>query len=186
VCVCLEFLCEHWYKCVSFVPCVLINVKLSNNVSCHTTHRGLCAKEVTLYKPSETVRQSRSTRFVYYRMTVSTYVEWEVVFVCLHLHVCTVPIKTALLANDSEREIVCVRQRMCACTQAVEMVAVKGGLLGKRWLCPSVVDARCVLPTPTSSLPVPPLHPGDAPLHSSPSISMFQLPATMLTSTKGR
>lgn len=65
-------------------------------------------------------------------MTVSTYVEWEVVFVCLHLHVCTAPIKTASLANDGEREIVCVRQRMCACTQAVEMVAVKGGLLGKR------------------------------------------------------
>lgn len=65
-------------------------------------------------------------------MTVSTYVEWEVVFVCLHLHVCTAPIKTASLANDGEREIVCVRQRMCASTQAVEMVAVKGGLLGKR------------------------------------------------------
>lgn len=78
-------------------------------MSCHTTHRGPCAKEVTLYKPSATIRQSHSTRFVYYRMTVSTYVEWEVVFVCVHLHVCTAPIKTALLANDHEREIVCVR-----------------------------------------------------------------------------
>lgn len=57
---------------------------------------------------------------------------WEVVFVCVHLHVCTAPIKTALLANDREREIVCVRLRTCACTQAFEMVAVKGGLLGKR------------------------------------------------------
>ncbi len=82
---------------------------------CRATRRtsGLCAKEVTLYKPSEMVRQSRSTRFVYYRMTVSTYVEWEVVFVCLHLHVCTAPIKTALLANDSEREIVCVCVSVC-------------------------------------------------------------------------
>lgn len=51
---------------------------------------------------------------------------------CVHLHVCTAAIKSALLANDREREIVCARLRTCACTQAVEMVAVKGGLLGKR------------------------------------------------------
>lgn len=57
VCVCLEFLCEHWYKCVSFVPCVLINVKLSSNVSCHMMHRGPCAKEAMHYKPSATIRQ---------------------------------------------------------------------------------------------------------------------------------
>lgn len=52
------------------------------------------------------------------------YVEWEVVFVCVHLRVCTAPIKTALLANDRECEIVCAHLRTCACTQAVEMVAV--------------------------------------------------------------
>lgn len=51
--------------------------------------------------------------------------------VCAHLHVCIPPIK--LLA--SARTIVCeIGMRVClhACTQAVEMVAVKGGLLGKR------------------------------------------------------
>lgn len=42
----------------------------------------------------------------------------------VHLHVCTLPTKTALLANDHEREIVCECLRTRACTQAVEMVAV--------------------------------------------------------------
>lgn len=51
---------------------------------------------------------------------------------CVHLHVCTAPIKTAMLANYREREIVCARLHTCVCTQAFEMVAVKGGLLGKR------------------------------------------------------
>lgn len=132
MCVYLEFLCEHWYKCVSFVPCVLINVKLSSNVSCHMMHRGPCAKEAMLYKPSATIRQSHSVRFVYYHMTVSTYVECGRLCLCVHLHVCTAPIKTAMLANYREREIVCACLHTCVCTQAFEMVAVKGGLLGKR------------------------------------------------------
>ncbi len=106
-------------------------------------------------------------------MTVSTYVEWEVVFVCLHLHVCTAPIKTALLANDSEREIVCVRQRMCACTQAVEMGGGEGRASGEEMIMPICGGCQVCTPHPHLFPSRSSLHPGDAPLHSSPLHQRF-------------
>ncbi len=93
-------------------------------------------------------------RFLYYRMTVSTYVEWEVVFVCVHLHVCTAPIKTALLANDHEREIVCVR--VCVHSSGWDGGG-EGRASGEEMIMP--ICGGCQVCTP---------HPHLFPSHSSP------------------
>lgn len=52
------------------------------------THSGPCAKEVMLYKPSATIRQRHSVIFVYYHLTVSTYVECGRLCLCVCICMC--------------------------------------------------------------------------------------------------